>query len=273
MYFLNLWQWGLVTHDKKTSALDYNISLTFKIYSLTSIWTYFSNKRKCNRQKIQCFFSFPLFPYLYLYGPLFPLPLYLYVFPHTFIYMLPFPHTFISLCISQYLYLYVPLFPLHLDLYLYIFPPTFIYIVLFPPHLYHYSKYFPLPFYILSFPPQLFLYIYIFSPTFPYIVLLFPPHLYLYIFPPTFLYIVLFSPSPLSIWTSRIFRSRITFFPRQVLHRSLGLMDSPFPEQSEHMLWICWTIPGAICWIRTWTPPPLHVLHFSTAPSLPPRPT
>ena len=27
MYFLNLWQWGLVTHDKKTSALDYIVLL------------------------------------------------------------------------------------------------------------------------------------------------------------------------------------------------------------------------------------------------------
>ena len=111
-------------------------------------------------------------------------------------------------------------------------------------------------------------YFYIYGPFLALTLFIGPPFL-----PLTFIYNSTYSPLPLSIWTSRIFRSRITFFPRQVLHRSLGLMDSPFPEQSEHILWICWTIPGAICWIRTWTPPPLHVLHFSTAPSLPPRPT
>lgn len=78
---------------------------------------------------------------------------------------------------------------------------------------------------------------------------------------------------PLSMWTSNIFRSRFTFFPRQVLHRSLGFMVSPFPEHSVHTVCICWTIPGAIWATRICIPAPLHGLHFSTAPSLPPRPT
>lgn len=75
---------------------------------------------------------------------------------------------------------------------------------------------------------------------------------------------------PLSMWTSRIFFLRSTLCPLQFLQRSLELNLSPCPWQSEHMLWICWIIPGPICCTWTWTPLPLQVEHFSIVPFLPP---
>lgn len=63
-----------------------------------------------------------------------------------------------------------------------------------------------------------------------------------------------------------------TFFPWQILQRSLGLILSPWPRHSPHIDWICWIMPGPSCWIWTCIPVPLHVGHCSTAPFLPPRP-
>ena len=78
---------------------------------------------------------------------------------------------------------------------------------------------------------------------------------------------------PLSMCTSRIFLSRTIFRPWHVLHRSFGLIRSPCPWQSWQTDWICCTIPGASCWIRTCIPVPRQLPHDSTAPFLPPRPT
>ena len=76
---------------------------------------------------------------------------------------------------------------------------------------------------------------------------------------------------PLSTWTSSSFFSGRTFFPLQLLHRSLALIISPDPEHSSQGDCICW-IMGPI-WRRvTLTPRPLQVLHVRTAPSLPPFP-
>ncbi len=115
---------------------------------------------------------------------------------------------------------------------------------------------------------------------------------------------VIFCPSamPLSMWTSRTFRSLTTlkklkqnqlcgtyinlsnllkpaglnsintFFPKHVLQRSFALILSPWPVHSPHTDWICWTIPGPICWMRTCIPVPLQLGHRSTAPFFPPKP-
>lgn len=77
---------------------------------------------------------------------------------------------------------------------------------------------------------------------------------------------------PLSICTSSIFLSLTIFFPEQVLQRCLASITSPCPRHSPHIDWICWTMPGPNCWIRTCMPEPLQFPHFWTEPSLPPRP-
>ena len=77
---------------------------------------------------------------------------------------------------------------------------------------------------------------------------------------------------PLSIWTSRILRSRLTFLPLHFLQRNFGSILSPWPWHSEHIVWICCIIPGPSCWIRTCIPVPRHVGQRWTAPALPPMP-
>jgi len=78
---------------------------------------------------------------------------------------------------------------------------------------------------------------------------------------------------PLSTCTSSTFLSRVIFRPMHSLQRSFGLMRSPCPSHSEHTDCICWMKPGPSCCTRTWIPVPRQVVHFSTAPALPPRPT
>jgi len=91
------------------------------------------------------------------------------------------------------------------------------------------------------------------------------------------------SPSPLktifwpsiipgSTWTSSIFLSLIVFLPLQYLQRSRGLIRSPCPLQSEHIVCKCCNIPGPNCWICTCNPEPWHVEHCSTEPFFPPTP-
>lgn len=80
-------------------------------------------------------------------------------------------------------------------------------------------------------------------------------------------------PAPLSIWTSKIFLSRVTFLPWHSGQRSSALILSPCPSQSPHIDWLCCTNPGAICWIRTFMPVPRHPGQGSTEPFFPPRPT
>mmetsp|Transcript_63190 Transcript_63190/g.126847 ORF Transcript_63190/g.126847 Transcript_63190/m.126847 type:complete len:259 (+) Transcript_63190:588-1364(+) len=61
---------------------------------------------------------------------------------------------------------------------------------------------------------------------------------------------------PRSMFTSSTLRS-FSFF-----------MENPVAPQVAHCCWICCTIPGPICRMRTITPRPLHSLHCSGLPTI-----